>query len=45
MSGVNTIAVSVLAIPVFLFSILLPVGLVLVLQVFLCRKGNRLGRC
>lgn len=43
MSGVNTIAVSVLAIPVFLFSILLPVGLVLVLQVFLCRKGNRLG--
>ena len=43
MSGVNTIAVSVLAIPVFLFSFLVPVGLVLVLQVFLCRKGNRLG--
>lgn len=43
MSAVNTITFSILAIPVFLFSILLPVGLVLVLQVFLCRKGNRLG--
>lgn len=32
-----------LEIPALLFSILLPVGLVLVLQVFLCRKGNRLG--
>ena len=35
--------VSFLAIPVALFSVLLPVGLVLALQVFLCRRGSRLG--
>ena len=39
----NVMAFSILAIPAFLFSVLVPVGLVLVLQVFLCRKGNRLG--
>lgn len=43
MSIVNTLTFSVLLIPAFLFSFLVPVGLVLVLQVFLCRKGNRLG--
>ena len=32
-----------LEIPALLFSVLLPVGLVLALQVFLCRRGNRLG--
>ncbi len=39
----NVMVFSLLAIPAVLFSVLVPVGLVLVLQVFLCRKGNRLG--
>ena len=39
----NIVFASILAIPVALFSVLLPVGLVLALQVFLCRRGSRLG--
>lgn len=39
----NIVFASILAIPVALFSVLLPVGLVVALQVLLCRRGSRLG--